>query len=386
MMLKIGYQKQSLTIYEELENKIYLSSVLESLVAVLLDKRDYEQAQLYLDNLKKINEEEENKEINLRYQFSRALFLKSSPRLRDRGRAEEILKQITEQDIIYIETTSNALINLCDLLLLELQMTNDIEILNEINHTISRLLDIAEKNNSYSLLAETYLLQARLALLTLESKKARRLITQAQSIAEQHGLKLLAMKISNEHDELLKQQKIWENLKEKNAPLKDRMKYAHLDDQIERMVQRRAIENPDLSAENPVILLIISEGGEPIFSQSFMKEWTFEDSLLGGFLTAVNSFSGEIFSEGLDRASFGQYTLLMKPISPFSVCYLFKGQTYLAQKRLQIFIESIQNNKEIWQTILKFHQERQIIQIKDIPGLEPLITDTFITKNISLND
>ena len=85
----LDYKKQSLTIYEELENKIYLSSVLESLVAVLLDKRDYEQAQLYLDNLKKINEEEENKEINLRYQFSRALFLKSSPRLRDRGRAEE---------------------------------------------------------------------------------------------------------------------------------------------------------------------------------------------------------------------------------------------------------------------------------------------------------
>jgi hypothetical protein len=76
----------------------------------------------------------------------------------------------------------------------------------------------------------------------------------------------------------------------------------------------------------------------------------------------------------------------MKSISPFSVCYLFKGQTYLAQKRLQMFIEAILNNKEIWQTFQKFHQEGQIIQIKDIPALEPLITDTFITRNISLND
>jgi len=40
--------------------------------------------------------------------------------------------------------------------------------------------------------------------------------------------------------------------------------------------------------------LITSEARTPIFSKSFIEEFSFQDHLWGGFLTAFNSFSDEI--------------------------------------------------------------------------------------------
>ena len=311
--------------------------------------------------------------------------LKTSTRARNRGKAEEILNQILEDGDSDFELILKTLINLCELLLTELRMTNDLEVLEEVNPLIARLLDIAEKTDSYSILCETYLLQAKLSLLMFDTKKSQRFLTQAQERAERFGLKLLAIKISNEHDDLLKQLNMWENLKESTSSLKERMEYSRLNEQMENMVRQRAVEVPELLDEEPVILLIVSEGGIPIFSQIFVEDRTFEDHLFGGFFTAINSFIKEKFSEGLDRATFGEHTLLMNSVSPFFICYVFKGQSYLAQQRIRYFIEKIQNDEDTWQTFKKFYQLNQEIQLKDIPSLEPLINEIFIDKTILLN-
>ncbi|MFX1269839.1 MAG: hypothetical protein ACFFAK_17905, partial [Promethearchaeota archaeon] len=117
---------------------------------------------------------------------------------------------------------------------------------------------------------------------------------------------------------------------------------------------------------------------------SFVKEWSFEDHLFGGFLTAINSFSDEIFSEGLNRANFGEYTIIMNSLYPFLVCYLFKGQSYSAQQRIRFFIEELKEDKDAWQTFREFYRLNKEIQMKDIPSLEPLITKIFIDKSIPI--
>ncbi|MHA2120371.1 MAG: hypothetical protein ACW990_04100, partial [Promethearchaeota archaeon] len=190
----------------------------------------------------------------------------------------------------------------------------DLEVLEEIEALIAQLLELAENSRSYWIWGETFLLQAKLALISLKFEESRRLMTQGQVIAEKYGLELLAMKISNEHDNLLNQLTIWDNLKESNAPLPKRMELSRLNEQMEGMVKNRAIEHPDISEETPVLLLIVSEGGVPHFSQSFVEDQVVEDHLFGGFFTAINSFINEKFSEGLDRAMFGNYTLLMNSV------------------------------------------------------------------------
>ncbi|MFW9938536.1 MAG: tetratricopeptide repeat protein, partial [Candidatus Thorarchaeota archaeon] len=332
----LDYLEQSLALQKEAGNVIDETTIITTMLEVAVSKGDLELAREYLIYLEKLNEEGENAWINLIYRASKALILKTSPRAKNRVEAERIYKEIIEElgdDFAIIDI----FLQLCELLLFELQITSDLEVLNEIEHYVRRLLNLAEKSNSFWILGEVYLLRAKLALVKLDFKESRQLLTQGQQIAEKYNLTLLAMKISNEHDKLFKELGRWENFKETKASFQERLKLSRLSEQMDHMVKKRVIDPINFTNEDPVVILIISEGGNPIFSQTFLDELNFQDHLFGGFLTAVNSFSGEMLHEGLDRAIFGQYTLLMKSISPFLVCYLFKGQSYLAQRRLKYF-------------------------------------------------
>ncbi|MFX0018546.1 MAG: tetratricopeptide repeat protein [Promethearchaeota archaeon] len=378
--------EQSMGLNRELGTIRNLAFNHDSLIKILIEMGDHERAQNCLRDLEQLNSQLNDKLINLMYLFDKALLLKTSPRARNRVKAEELLRRILGRGSLDLELLINALLNLCELLLTELQITNEVEILEEIKLHITQLLDLSEKSHSFWILGETYLLKAKLALISLNLKEARKLLTQGQKIAEKYGLTLLAQKISNEHDELLKQLTVWENLKKIETSLTERMDLARLNEQIGRMTQKRVIDIPKLTDEEPVLLLIVSEGGTPLFSQSFIEDKPFEDHLLGGFLTAINSFIGELFSEGLDRASFGEHTLLMSSLSPFFMCYIFKGQSYSAKHRIKFFINEIQRNKDVWETFKKYYKMNQEIQLKDIPALESLIIDIFIDKMTIVNN
>jgi hypothetical protein len=206
---------------------------------------------------------------------------------------------------------------------------------------------------------------------------ARHYLTQAQNIAEDHGLQLLAREISTEHDKLLTQLDKWEEFNKINAPLSERIALASLDDSVELIQRKRVIKAPELTQEEPVLLLILTEGGILLFSYPFSDEIKINDELFGGFLSAITSFSDEVFSEGLDRAKFGHYTVLIKNLIGFSFCYIFKGQTYLAKKKLSNFTENFQKNTSMMQTLKKFNQTSQVMELKDFPFLEGFIRGIF---------
>jgi len=145
------------------------------------------------------------------------------------------------------------------------------------------------------------------------------------------------------------------------------------------------INFPELADEEPVLLLIITDDGTCLFSNSFSENFPFEEDLVSSFLTAFNSFSEELFSKGLDRARFGDYIILMESVVNYSICYLFKGQTYLAKQKLVKFSERIQKTKSIWQLLEKFYKSNQILDIKDSTPLRSLITDIFTKKSIEMN-
>ena len=368
---------QSMALHRELGKLRMLADNYDYLIQILIDKGDLERAQISLHEMEQIKNQLKDEDINLTYLHDKALVLKTSLRARDRGKAEEIYSQFLEDENLDFEGKYTVLLNLCELLLTELRITNDQGVLDELKQFIGQLLEVAEKSHSHWIMGETYLLQAKLALLSLDLKEARRLLTQGQQIAEKFGLDLLARKISNDHDELLKELNIWENLEASDISLAERMELARLNKQMGQMVRKRELELPDLHDEEPIILLIISKDGSPIFSESFVEEWSFEENLFGGFLTAVNSFSVEIFSEGLNRANFGEYTIIMDSISPFLVCYLFKGQSYLAQQKLKSFIDNFKKDENIWKTFNKFNQACRVVQLKNVPSLGPLIKEIF---------
>ncbi|MFW9823740.1 MAG: tetratricopeptide repeat protein [Candidatus Thorarchaeota archaeon] len=381
--LAVEHLEESINLFEHLPRGfISIEGVISNLIILAVEYGDNERTQKYFHRLEDINNQKKGDGIKLGYKLAKALILKTSSRIRDKAKAEELLKEIIETDTIAFDLVIMAYIHLCEILLMEYRLNNDSEIFVELNHYIAKLLFIAEKQHSYFVFCETFILKAKLALLNFDTKSARLFLTQAQKIAETYSMKRLAMKISFEHDELLKQLDLWEKLRESEAPLTERWKFARLSNQMARMVKKQVVKVPELSDEESVFLLIISEGGEPIFSQKFTEDRSFEDHLFGGFLTTIDYFIKETFSEGLDRAMFGDYTLLMKSIPPFFISYIFKGDSYYALKRVSYFVDYIQKKEDIWEQLLKINQRSQVIHLQDIPTLDHLIRETFIEKSV----
>ncbi len=373
----LEYMEKSLTITEETGSIITTVAVLDSLFHLAIDMNDLEQAQQYLHRIKQIKEK--NKQYDALYRIDRAVYLKTSPRALNRGKAEEILKQVVEEKNIGYEMSIIALLNLCDLLLFELSATNELEILDELQTYISRILDIALNIRSYSLLAETYLLQARLALLTLDMNKARRLFTKSQNLAKKCGLNRLAMRISSEHDQLLKQLEVWESLKESKAPLEERMELARLNDQVVNMLKKRAIEPPKLEGELPVLFAIMTKEGEMVFSSPFTADMAIDETHFGEFLTSCNTFCDQIFSESFDRVKFGQYTILISAIENICIYYMFQGHSYSAQRKLTHFCDAINKDPTLMKFLENIVNENKIISINEHPSLENLIVESFLS-------
>ncbi|MFW9970405.1 MAG: tetratricopeptide repeat protein [Candidatus Odinarchaeota archaeon] len=373
----------------ELSNKIKslygMSASLFYLTLINIDFNIIDQAQKYLNQLEEQMLQTGSIIFKQAYKIAKALILKKSGRLRNHTKAEMLLKQITEKKMSSPLLYLLSFVNLCELFLYESALTNSMEALDELNPLITQLSKIAENQNAYLWLAEIKLLQAKVAMIQMKIKDAEQLLTHAQQIAEIHGLNLLAMKISSEHDYLLDHLKTWDDLEKKNASLAERIKLASFKGVIDHMQGKRVLEVPNLIHEIPVLLLIIGEGGIPLLSIAFTEELSFEDGLISGFLSAFDSFSGALFSKRLDRAKFGDYTILITPVSQFSVCYLFKGQTFLAKKKLIQFVEYIKKSDNIWDILNKYHKINLVIDLKDHPSFEFIINEIFIRKVSEIN-
>ncbi|MFW9943301.1 MAG: hypothetical protein ACFFFT_19860 [Candidatus Thorarchaeota archaeon] len=233
--------------------KPVLSVLLATLIDIFISKGDIDETKVYLEQSRQLTEKIDTKYNEILYRHSKAMVLKSSLRARDRVKAEELLIELAMDKTIGAETRIKAIIDLCDLFLIELRITNDLEIIGEIQPFIQELLDIAEKQHMYLILAQTYFLEAKLSLLTVDLKKAKRFLTQAQKIAERFGYTEVAEKIADEQFKLLKQTDIWEKLKEIDAPLNERIKLARLNEQIEEIIDKRAMLPVFVSEEKVAI-------------------------------------------------------------------------------------------------------------------------------------
>jgi hypothetical protein len=301
--------------------------------------------------------------------------------MRDHTEAETILKNIIDEDKgIITSPTIRALIALCDLYFDEFRISNHMAVLDDIYPIVDRLRRGARESHSYSLLALVKLLRAKLALLQINMVEARKLLTEAQKIADNHDLQLLAGEISREHDHLLEELRLWESIKKEQASVAKRLKLASIDSVLKRMQGRLAIEPHEAVNEEPISVIIMDKSGVSYFNHSFIENWDCED-LFSSFISAFNTFTGEIFSRSIDRVKVGENTILINPIQPFLVCYIIKGQSYPAQQKLTTFSDAIKTTPEIWDALTKAVNTGEMLEFNDPPSLGSCINEIFIRKN-----
>jgi len=252
-----------------------------------------------------------------------------------------------------------------------LQTYNNQEIWKEINLLINILLDYVESQHSFHLLIETNLLQGKLALIKLNMGDAKQLLTKAERIADENGLHLLARTISNEHDKVLQQLD-----KLIQAPVSERLKLLEIDKTLDHMMGKQMMEPPDLVEEDPILLIIMDKSGNAYFSNTFTEDFDHSD-LFGSFISAFNTFSSEIFSKSIDRIKIGENIIFIKPVEPFLTCYVSKGQSYPALKKLIKFSDSIKDKSEIWEKLNRAAKSSQVLDVDNLPLLGIVINEIF---------
>jgi tetratricopeptide (TPR) repeat protein len=371
------YLNQSLHLCREINSLYGISVNLFYLILIYLEKDLITDAQAYLLKLEKTVKQTQSSQWFYLYELARALIFKKTKRLKARSEAETILKEIIENGLnLTPQLRFLTIINLCDLLIEELVITNNDEILKELTPLINQLLNLVKNANSYLWLAETRLLQAKLALIQMNIRDAKKLMVEAQMIADIHGLNLLAIKISNEHDSLLDQSRLWDELLQTAAPYSERIKLASIDGLISQMQGKKTLEELQVIDETPILLLIMSKDGVPHFTHSFRKDWDFE-FLFSSFLSAFNSFSSEIFSKTIDRIKIGENKILINPIKTYLICYVIQGQSYPAQKKLYQFTREIEQNPDILLALKRSVKTCRSLDLDNTPMLGSVVRKIF---------
>jgi tetratricopeptide (TPR) repeat protein len=235
----LRYYNRSLAIYEELKNDPSSATVLYELILLALDSNEPIIAQEQLETLQQISERSDSRSVNHRYLIAKALLLKSHKRTLQKMKAEELLSKVVEDEVVDHSLTVTAMIHLCDLLLFELKMSGEEEILDEVKILTQKLFNTAKEQSSHLLLAETYVLQSKLALLEMNIENAQSLLQLALLTAEERGLRSLAIKIYSEKTSLDAQIEKWKHLVKQKASINERLELTRLDDLITRLVSSK---------------------------------------------------------------------------------------------------------------------------------------------------
>ncbi|WP_455465190.1 tetratricopeptide repeat protein, partial [Candidatus Hodarchaeum mangrovi] len=236
--------KKALFLVRERNAKFFLAEGLYNLIRLYTYHLTPSGAIPLLKELEKLKIEESTAWNNLMYRVGKALVLKRDKRLSAKMEALNIFQEIAEEPYSVYKVTVEVIINLCELLLYELKVTGNEDLLKELDHYCNRLLEIAEEQNSYYLLAETYWLQSKLALLKLNIKEAQTLLLKAQSIAEEKGFKALANSIGYDHFSFFSQLQKWEEYFDKNMSLVQRMELAQLEDFVVKLIYKQSNKVP----------------------------------------------------------------------------------------------------------------------------------------------
>ncbi|MFQ5976524.1 MAG: tetratricopeptide repeat protein [Candidatus Heimdallarchaeota archaeon] len=244
----LAYCQDCLSYYEEQGNNITVGFCLFWMLQVSLDMGSPEQAEQYLERLQHIHEQEDHKGLNQCYRVAQALVLKTSQRIRDKAKAQELLQQIIEEEMLHFINTQLAMINLCELLLDELKAYGEINVLQEAKRLVDKLYSLAQDRHSHSLVVNSLILQAKFAMIEGDLTTAAQYLEQARVTAEENSLGRLAAKVSDEISSLQGQYETWQQLIQRNAPFHERLEHAQITDYLKDVERLVGSQSPEISS------------------------------------------------------------------------------------------------------------------------------------------
>ncbi len=370
----------AINMMDQITNNGFNSTTLLNYISTALIKNNLEQAKEKLALLKQINLESDEPLINIKTKLATALLLMKSDRVKNRAKAEEYLEEIIACDNFDTDYKIDAMLNLCELKINELKETNNKELLGEVKSLANNILDVAHNQHSMIIYAESYWLLSQIALIELNIRSAREYLTKAQSIAEEWGIDQLAMKISIDHDKLLEQLEIWKKLSTKDAPLPEILETADIEEFFMKLYRDKGLDI-QFPPEEPVMFMLLKSTGMPIYSKNFILKGELDDSLLSGFLSAINIFAKEAFSATgpINRIKHNDYTIIINNIESYLLCYIFKGQSFSALQKLAKIDAKIKLNEHLWDELKQIYSGTITLSQENEKILSNMVNDIIVS-------
>ena len=211
------HAQSSLDYRQEIANKQEMALTLRWIITLLLEDKNFEEANSFFEQMKEIAKTSDDMIIDRCFRLSEALMLKAKTRPKYWIKAIDMLEDLANDRIVDYEITVTGLILLCELLLNEFSISGDEDALLDLQTHTSRIVEIAKKQNSYSLRVEAYNMRvlslwilAQYSEVDIEIQNTRQLLLEAQELADEKGLVKLARKIENQHSQLLEQLQNWD--------------------------------------------------------------------------------------------------------------------------------------------------------------------------------
>ncbi|MFX0116942.1 MAG: tetratricopeptide repeat protein [Candidatus Hodarchaeota archaeon] len=210
-----------------------LSQTLLHLILVAQDLNAQEKAAKYLIQMRQIEQTSKSKHVRLRTRFAEALVLKMSKRGTKKLQAQKTFQEIVDDGIVEYDITVLAMLNLCELLILELKISEaEEEVLAEIATLSNKLYEMAQEQKAPLVIVLALILQAKIVMVEGKLKEATEFLDNAIIIAEEKKLGNLLAKARFEQEILEAELEKWEELSQRNAPIKERFQQARFDDYL----------------------------------------------------------------------------------------------------------------------------------------------------------
>lgn len=204
---------QSLALRENNADFMGITQCLFDLIIIELEVKNIESANNYLHKLEIFSGGLTNLLIYTRLEIARALILKSKQRFYDVAQAYKILKDILDKQHLNEELKIIAVLETCDILIIEYQISNNETPLNEIHQLLQDLNEsIGSKKTSFSLKIEILLFRSQMFLLQGQIEESTDLLTQAKELVEKNQIlkEKFVPKIERKQLFLLNQLRKWD--------------------------------------------------------------------------------------------------------------------------------------------------------------------------------
>ena len=367
-------------IYSFWTSVVSIGKIYHYLIDLSVNNNELGNLNHYLNELYEISKKYTDlRQIEQLYRLNKAIILKSSDRLMDKMEAGTIFKGIAEEEIIDHEITIDAMTNLCDVLISELELTGDERIFQEIEELTDKLLYISKNQYLYDVLAETYFFKAKISLLHLDIIKTKKLLEKAQTIAKEHDFILLAKHISDEYDSILTNLNDWDEKIKQNIPLQERIRFKRQEFLFSKML-RYNLEELLVEPDIPIYLSILYPlGGRRLYNKSFQNINPNDRDLIAEFISEINSFGKEAFSHlgSINPIKHGEYLIILRTNNELIYAYVFKGSSYYAIPKLEKFMELISKSGDISKNLYSSIKNYMDIPEKTNQLIEQLITEIF---------